>query len=185
MSEHLSADDVALHLDGVLTAADQARIEQHLADCDECRAELIAVSRVLRTRPRPYRRRWLVPVGLAAAAVAALVIIGPGLWKQPSLPSYREPAVSTTPAPIGIAPRGPSAGPVRLIWTRVPHAERYRLTVFDRTGLVIWESQTTDTSVALPGSVHLHPRVPYFWQVEAQTSWNRWITSDVVEFTRP
>jgi hypothetical protein len=183
MREHLSVDDVSLHLDGVLSPSEQARVERHLADCDECRAELIALSQLLRTRP--HRRRWLVPVGLAAAAVAALVIIGPRLSEQPPVPTYREPAVSTTPAPIGIAPRGPSAAPIRLIWTRVPHAERYRLTVFDSTGLVIWESQATDTSVALPGTVRLHPRVPYFWQVEAQTSWNRWITSDVVEFTRP
>lgn len=185
MTPHLSVEDVALHLDGVLSRAEQARIEQHLADCDECRTELIALSRVLRSRPR--RRRWVVPVGAAAAAAVALLLIGPRLSEAPSLPppGSREPEVSVTPAPIPIAPRGATAAPIRLIWTRVAHAERYRLTVFDSTGSVIWESQTTDTSVALPGTTRLQPRVAYFWEVEAQTSWNRWIRSDVVEFRRP
>ncbi|HTI06010.1 MAG TPA: zf-HC2 domain-containing protein [Gemmatimonadales bacterium] len=181
MTDHLSAADVAAHLDGVLPPTELARVDQHLAECDECRAELIALAQLLRTQPR--RRRWVIPASLAAAAVVALVIIGPRLSQEP--PSYREPAVSTTPAPIAVAPRGPSAIPIRLIWTRVPHAERYRLTVFDSTGLAIWESQTTDTAIALPGTVRLRPRVAYFWQVEAQTAWNRWIRSDLVEFTRP
>lgn len=183
MTDHLSVEDVASHLDGVLPPTELTRVDQHLANCEECRAELIALSRLLRTRP--HRRRWLVPVGLTAAAVAALVIIGPRLSEPPPVPTYREPAVSVTPAPIPIAPRGATAAPIRLIWTRVAHAERYRLTVFDSTGSVIWESQTTDTSVALPGTTRLQPRVAYFWEVEAQTSWNRWIRSDVVEFRRP
>ena len=179
MTEHLSVDHVANQLDGVLSGSALARIEQHLAACDQCRAELIAVSRVLRNQPRG--RRWVLPIGLAAAAVVALLFIKPSL----RAPNYREPAVSTTPAPVGLAPRGPTAAPLRLIGTRVPHAQRYRMTVFDSSGSVIWESQTTDTSIALPRTVNLRSRVPYFWQVEAQTSWNRWIKSDVVEFNRP
>ena len=182
MTDHLSVEDVASHLDRVLPPAELIRVEQHLAECAECRAELIAVSRMLRTRPGT--RRWYVPVGLAAAAVAALLLIKPSL--APPDPNYREPAVSTTPAPIGLAPHGPTAAtPIRLLWTRVPHAERYRLTVFDSTGSVVWESQTAETSIVMPGSVRLQPRVPYFWQVEAQTSWNRWIKSAMVEFSRP
>lgn len=177
MTEHLSVGDIAGQLDGVLTGADRARIEQHLVECDECRTELIALSRVL--RGRPSRRRWVLPVGLAAAAVVLLLV-------RPSLepPNYREPAISTTPAPVGLSPRGLTAAPVRLVWTRVPDAVRYRLTVFDSIGSVMWESQTTDTSVVLPGTVTLRPQVRYFWQVEAQTSWNRWIKSDMVEFAR-
>jgi hypothetical protein len=36
--------------------------------------------------------------------------------------------------------------------------------------------------VALPESVVLSPRVTYFWKVEAQTEWRRWVASDLVEF---
>jgi len=183
MTDHLSAEDLASHLDGVLPPGERTRVDQHLAECHECRAELIAASRVLRTKPG--RRRWFIPTTIAAAAAAAVLVLWRSGTDDTFPPQYREPAVSTTPAPIGLAPRGVTAAPVRLIWTRVPHAERYRLTVFDSTGAVLWESQTTDTSIAVPRSVQLRPRAPYFWQVEAQTSWNRSIKSDVVEFSRP
>jgi putative zinc finger protein len=180
MTEHFGSDDVAAYLDGVLSSAERARVEQHLADCDECRAELIALSRVLRTRPS--RRRRYVLVGAAAAAAVVALLMWPESWQTPASPNYREPAVSTTPAPIGLAPRGATAAAPRLVWTRVPYAARYRLTLFDTTGTVIWESQSPDTSVALPTTLRLRPGIRYFWQVEAQTSWNRWIRSDAVQF---
>ncbi len=176
MTEHLTVDEVALHLDGRLTPPAQARADQHLAECPDCRAELVALSGVLR-RDRG-RRRWLKPVATVAALAAAaivLFIIMPGTPE----PTYREPAITTTPAPVGITPRGPTTGVPRLVWTRVPHADRYRLTLFDSTGSVLWESQTTDTSAALPV---LHPRSRYFWQVEAETGFHRSIKSDVMEF---
>jgi hypothetical protein len=70
----------------------------------------------------------------------------------------------------------------RLIWSSVPGAERYRLRLYDREGSVLWTIETADTSVALPDSVRLRPRVPYFWRVEAQAEWMRWAASDLVSF---
>lgn len=176
MNAHLSADDIAARLEARLPEAEVMRVDRHLAECDECRAELIAVSRVLRSKPS--HRRWYIPAGIAAAAAAVFFI-----WIMPAKPplNYREPAVSATPAPIGLAPRGRTTAPVRLIWTRVPHAERYRVTVYDSTGGVIWESQTKDTAVQTVGAP-LRSRVRYFWQVEAETGFDRWIRSDAVEF---
>lgn len=178
MTGHLDVADAAAYLDGTLAPTARARVEQHLAGCETCRGELIAVSRVIRTRPD--RRRWYVPAGIAAAAAIAFLLI----WPRSDVPSgnYREPAVSTTVAPVGIAPRGPSAAAPRLVWTRVPHAQRYRLTVFDSAGSVMWESQSGDTAMAFPKTVRLRPGVTYFWQVEAETGFSRWIRSDVVEF---
>ncbi len=40
----------------------------------------------------------------------------------------------------------------------------------------------TDTSVTLPASVVLSPQATYFWKVEAQTEWKRWVSSDLVQF---
>ena len=174
MTAHLSVDDVALHLDGRLSASEQSRVDQHLAECDECRAELVALSGVLRTTRR--KTRWYLPVGAVAAAAVIALLLRPGSEDQPD---YREPAVTTTPAPVGIAPRGTTSGVPRLVWTRVPHAERYRLTLFDSTGTVLWESQSTDTSIALPG---LRSGVRYFWQVQAETGFKRSIKSDMIEF---
>ena len=174
MREHLSSDDLAAYLDGVLPAAERTTVDEHLAECDDCQTELIALSRVLRTKPG--RRRWFIPAGIAAAAAAFTV-----LWLSPQWvePNFREPAVSATPAPAVVAPRGPTTGPVRLVWTRVPHADRYRLTVFDSSGAVVWSSQTKDTLLSVAG---LRPGVRYFWQVEAETGFDRWIHSDVIEF---
>jgi anti-sigma factor RsiW len=177
MTAHLSVDELALHLDGRLSPAQQARLDQHLAECDDCRTELVELSRVLRTAPR--RKRWYVPVGAVAAAAAVVaLLVWPGSQEQPN---HREPAVTMAPAPVGIAPRGPTTGTPRLVWTSVPHAARYRLTVFDSTGAVIWESQTKDTSVEVVAST-LRRRVRYFWQVAAETGFDRWIRSDMVEF---
>ena len=69
------------------------------------------------------------------------------------------------------------------MWTSVPHAERYRLTLFDATGKVVWESQASDTVATLPTTIELTPSASYFWRVEAQTGWNRWVKSDLVEFS--
>jgi hypothetical protein len=65
----------------------------------------------------------------------------------------------------------------------VPHADRYRLTLFDDTGRVIWDTQATDTSVSLPGGITLQAGGIYFWKVEAQTAWNRWVTSSLTRFS--
>jgi hypothetical protein len=180
MTDHLSIDEVALHLDGRLPSSEQARVDRHLASCDECRAELVALARALRTAPR--RKRWYVPVGIAAAAAAAVALL---VWPRPwndRLPDYREPAVTTTTAPVALAPRGSISSVPRLVWSRVPHADRYRVTMFDTAGVVLWESPSTDTSIALPNTLHLRPRTPYFWQVQAETGFDRWIKSDVTEF---
>jgi len=180
MTDHLSADDVAVYLEGQLSDAQRSRTERHFAECDECRAELVELSRLFRTRPR--KRRWYLPVGVAAAAAVALWMLYPSI---PPPTNFREPAVTTTLAPVVIAPRGRTAQAPTLVWTRVPHAERYRVTLFDSSGTVLWESQSppapADTSVVLP--VHLRPGARYFWQVEAETGFHRSVKSDVVEFT--
>jgi anti-sigma factor RsiW len=54
-SAHLSAEDLAVFVDGTSSAALQSRVEVHLADCEECRAEAVAVSRLMRARS-PRRR---------------------------------------------------------------------------------------------------------------------------------
>jgi hypothetical protein len=98
-------------------------------------------------------------------------------------PDYREPVIATTVAPVAIAPRGAITMVEQLIWTSVPHADRYQVAVFDSTGRVLWETQTSDTTTLLPDSLRFQPGAPYNWEVKAQTSWNRWASSDLVEFS--
>ncbi len=181
--KHLESGEIAAYLDNALAPADRARLEAHAAACDECRAELVETSGLLRTLPR--RRRWYVPAGtVAAAAAAVFLVVWTGSVKvPPGPPGFREPALTTSVAPVGIAPHGVTGTAARLVWTGVPHADRYRLILFDATGSVVWETQTTQTSVLLPDSIRLLPGASYLWKVEAQTGWNRWVASDLVEFS--
>jgi hypothetical protein len=196
---HLESGEVAAYLDGALAPSDRSRVEAHAAECDMCRTELIEAASLLRARPRV--RRWYVPAGAVAAAAAAVVLL---IWGRPDnapagAAGYREPAVTTSVAPAVVAPRGVvSPAPVNVpegaprgvpsngrlfVWTAVPRADRYRLTLFDGTGAVVWETQTPDTAAQLPDSIRIRTRATYLWKVEAQTGWNRWVSSDLVEFS--
>jgi anti-sigma factor RsiW len=180
---HLEPNEVAAYLDGELLATDRSRIEAHLAECAECRAELTEVARLLHSQPR-RRRGWLLPVGVAAAAAVVLVLALPRPQAPPASSSgFREPAITTTVAPVVLAPRGTDAAVRSFIWTEVPHADRYRVTVFDETGRVVWETQTTDTAALAPDTVRLQAGAPHFWKVEAETAPNRWTASSLVEFS--
>lgn len=182
-NEHLTGGEVAGYLEGTLPRSDRRRVEAHLAACDECSSELIEVAQLLRTQPKRRTRRglWYATAGIAAAAGLLLILYQPANLPTASS-DYREPVVTTTVGPVIITPRGATEART-VVWTAVPHAERYRLTLFDATGTVIWESQVSDTFATLPTTIDLRPRASYFWQVEAQTGWNRWVRSDLVEFT--
>jgi hypothetical protein len=129
----------------------------------------------------PIERRWLrySTVGLAAAAVFALLVWPPDRSPRPDL---REPTLTTTVAPEPIAPRAAVARVREFVWVSVPRAQRYRVRLYDSEGVVVWRVETTDTSVVMPDSVILSQRDSYFWKVEAQTDWQRWAASDLVEF---
>lgn len=178
---HLEATDVAAYLDGALPPADQSRIELHLAHCDVCRAELRDVARLVSAQP--HRRNWYLPIGVAVAAAATVLLIVRPAPDRTAAPTHREPVVTTTVAPVLVAPRGTVARPRRLIWTAVPHADQYRLTLFDDTGRAIWDTQASDTSVSLPASIRLQPGTAYFWKIDAQTGWSRWVSSSLIRFT--
>lgn len=181
LAGHLESDIVAAYLDGALSPSDRSRVEAHAQACTECRQELIEVARLLRTRPR--RHGWYLPVGAAAAAALVLFLLWPRPSEAPGSPEFREPAVTTTVSPAVVGPRGVIDTARMFVWTAVPHADRYRLTLFDNTGLVVWETQTSDTATPLPDSIRVQPGASYLWKVEAQTSWNRWVGSDLVEFS--
>jgi anti-sigma factor RsiW len=84
---HPEAERLAEYADGVLDAASRAEVDQHLADCADCRAVVMETMafldsnlaipasearKVVPFRPRPWVRG--VTVGLAAAAALLLAI---------------------------------------------------------------------------------------------------------------
>lgn len=164
-SQHLSPDEVTAYVTGNLSGTERFRIEQHLATCPECVAEVAAVHRA--TRPARQGRSALV-AGLAAAAVLVLWLqvrpdpIGNGADE------LRAPAnaVSSRVEVIQPADGAPLTSTGKLLWRSSPKAVTYRLTVTDQAGKEVWSITTPDTSVA-PPTVQLARNTVYFWYVDA------------------
>lgn len=184
--EHLEADEVAALIDGTLDGDARATVESHLASCPDCRAEVVAVSSIVRMLPaeRSVRRRVWLPATVAAVAAALLVAVWPRPTGAPESPVHREEAVTTTVAPRPLAPVGVVRTTTPFVWSSVPYADRYHVRLFDPDGMVIWEVETTDTVATPPASVITRERVSYFWRVEAATGFDRRAASSLVNFVR-
>jgi len=178
---------VADFVEGRLGPEARAPVVAHLLTCARCRALVKATADAAAQLPADPEgrgntwRRWTVPLGVAAAA-ALLVVLLPRRGDDESTGGLREPPLTSTVGPAPIAPRATVAQLSRFVWSSVPHAERYRLRLYDREGTVAWRTETTDTFTVLPDSVGLSRGVSYFWRVEAETEWRRWAASDLVEF---
>ena len=180
---HLEAHEIAAYVDHGVSGARRAAIETHLASCTTCRAELTEVTRILRAAHTPGRvsRRLWIPA--AAAAVLALLWVAPRAMREDAAPVFREEAVTTTVAPRPISPLGTVRAVSGLVWSSVPHANGYRVRLFDGNGTTLWERETSDTVTSVSDSLALRPATPYFWRVDAQTGFDRWAASDLVEFS--
>lgn len=179
---------VADFVDGALRDERRATVIAHLARCAHCRsvvratAALVADATVIAEMSRAERGRrstmWTTAALGVAAAAALMFMTLPA--RDESTP--REPAVTSANAPATLAPRGSVTAVARVVWSSVPNAERYRVRLHRADGSVLWSAETTDSSIALPDSVRLVPREPYFWRVEAQTEWRRWVASEMTPF---
>jgi hypothetical protein len=72
---------------------------------------------------------------------------------------------------------------VTLAWSSLDQAKRYRVLVFDAEGTILYRAEADDSVLPLPDSLRLSPGQPYFWKVEADTGWDRWVSSRLVEFS--
>lgn len=184
----LDDDTVAALADGSLDAARRQAVLPHLSRCPRCRAAVASVARALAdpgiarevaTIHGMRRRVYRIALPLAAAAALLLVFAWP---REREGGAHRgQPPVTSTPnhiAPVGVVASGSP-----LQWTAVAGADRYRVTLFDTSGRLLYETQVTDTVVSLPDSIVLVPGRSYVWLVEARTSFDRWWTSRLVEFS--
>jgi len=178
---HPAADDLAAYLDRRLAASARADVEAHIAWCDECRAELRDVSGILRTDGAQSRRRlvWIGPAVAAAAAIVLLIAYPRGPSSLDDSPAHRDAPGAVDPAPILTSPAPDAEDPdARILrWTRVQRADRYRVTVFDGAGTVVWRTETPDTSVSLPDAAGLVADTSYLWRVDARVGVDRWVES--------
>jgi putative zinc finger protein len=181
-SEHLTPIEVASYVDGVADPDVRARMDTHLAECGDCRDEIVDASRIASAWSRNTGRHAAIWIPLAAAAVLVFILVGPNSVRDREL-EHREAPVTTTVLPRAIAPVGVTDSLPQLLWTSVPNTDRYQVRLFAADGSVLWEQATTDTSAIVPATVGLQAGRAYYWKVEAHTGFDRSAASELTEFS--
>lgn len=179
--DHLEVEQVVGYLENRLTTAERRQVQAHLADCAECAAELVDVSRL--RRPARPGSRWLATAA-AAAAVIAIALVGPRVAHRTS--AAPEPPVRGTPGMVVsvVAPaEGESiSGTPAFTWRAVPGATAYRVTVSRADGDSVWAATVRDTTARSPASVALGGSDPYYWYVDVLLADGRSIGGTAHEF---
>jgi len=191
-SECLDPELVAALADGTLAADARSRALIHVATCALCRRAVASVAEALADKPITHeieivegsrRRRGSVlrlAAPLAAAATVLLLLWSPAEDRSSGHRGPPPPPPATAPVPR--SPIGAVAAVSDLRWSHVAGADRYRVTVFDATGGVVFASEASDTVVAFPDSIALIPGAAYLWKVDARTGFDRWAASELAEF---
>jgi hypothetical protein len=186
----LDDETIAALAEGTIDADSRAAAMPHLATCARCRLAVASVARALadpavaREIPRPAgARHRLIQVAIPAAAAAVVVLLAMPSRDDDRAPAHRAPTITAVSSPILMSPVGIVAAADALRWAPVTGADRYRVTLFDDAGGVVYETQTADTVVALPDSIRLALGRSYLWKVEARTGWGRWSASELIEFS--
>ncbi|MDQ6611736.1 MAG: tetratricopeptide repeat protein, partial [Gemmatimonadota bacterium] len=189
-----------------MSAVERHDAIEHIATCGHCREQVGALVALMRTPQittevvqlnsapltaavsaparanRQSRRRtlWTATTVLAAAA-SAWLFVRPSST-PPVTREHGDATITANAAPVPLFPLGDVTNANTLRWSAVSGTDRYRVTLYDALANVLFETQLTDTSVAIPGSVHLERGRSYLWKVEDRTGWDRWASSELMEF---
>jgi anti-sigma factor RsiW len=171
---HLAADDAASYLDGTLSDDARVDVERHIAECDTCREEIAVAARLVATIPPATRRTlswWRIALPLAAGIVAVVMLRRPATAPVATSAERAAPGDASAitlvfPAPDGIL----VPGTTRLVWRPIDGGVRYSVVMKDQSGAPVWESETTDTVLAVPAGVALREGETYVWRVDGQRS---------------
>jgi len=189
LNTHPDAEALAAYLSGPAALAERQLVEDHLLICDACRTEVVAVRRMIR---KEERRAWVARgSALAAAGIAAVILVGPGLRTETTPPNDSVLRQEPRTSPEGVARievRSPgdgvtiSANALVFSWTPVGGEALYVLTVVDQAGDLVWEERTLEVSARWPRGALASPGQPLYWFVDALLDGNRSATSGVHEF---
>ena len=177
-SGHLTPEDLAAYADVNVAQSERGRIEQHLASCATCRAELTAV---VRRAPSRRGRAWLwIPIG--AAAAVALLFFKPDAVDD----GLRFRTIQSVATMTAIAPA--DGGTVSLdslafAWQPAGSDASYRVTVTNEDGDVVWTETTADTVITVGTGVPVREGTTYFWYVDALLVDGSSTTTGVMEFS--
>lgn len=190
--DHLTNGMLADYLDRRLSGEALRQAEAHLADCDDCCEQLIVATRSLSELDQRRRRPLMVWTGLAAATLAGVLILGPGLLDRGAdqEPVLRDGSGAVSQAgedPIDVL--APSIGAelrrdsLHFVWRPIAQDAFYSFTVTDAVGDVIWEGSTKDTVLDLTSRIMLEDGKRYFWYVDALFGEGRSASTGVREFS--
>jgi len=192
-AECLDDDTLSALAEASLDPPARTMVLSHLAVCSRCRAAVASVAGALEDRAvarevaaieAPGRRRFYrIALPAAAAAILLLLVLPPQVGDRLPSPPHRAPTITAATAPVPMSPVGTVAEAPMLQWSAVAGADRYRVTLFDAGGRVLYEAQLPDTVAVLPDSVALSPQERYLWKVEARVGFDRWSASELIEFT--
>lgn len=193
VTAHVSTEDIAGFLDRTLDAGNRGRVEAHLAECDECRGDLVGAWRALDS-PRRQPSWRAAGVLAAAAAVAAILLFAPDTREgsSRSTPVLRAPGAAATEGVRRIVVVSPSEtrslhpDSVRFTWRGAEADALYRLVITDEWGDLVWTGSTSDTVLAPPTDSVVQRARAYFWYVDALLRDGTSATSGVRRFkTKP
>ena len=179
---HPESARVAAFLDGRLNARDRDVIVAHLADCSDCREEVVQLRQALASVP-PYARSKRLSLAWSAVGLAALLFVA--LWlprpntgsavsdvddQRIRVDSARVPTDAVPPILlVEPADEGSlSASDRALRWHSSGADAMYGVTVQDTTGSTVWFSTSADTTTAIPDSVSLARGHRYYWTIDAR-----------------
>jgi anti-sigma factor RsiW len=175
---HLDPHEVTGYLEGTVAPAERARLEAHLADCEDCAAELAAVSR-LRRPARPMNR---LAVAVLAAAAIAIIVVGRTLDRRAGDEGPRERGDSVAQTVNVIAPAEGAVlrSPPAFVWSKVQGAATYRVSVTRPDGDSVWAVSLRDTVARAPDAALTAGT--YYWFVDALLSDGRSMAGKAREF---
>jgi hypothetical protein len=139
---HITSEDLAAYLDRRLEATVSARLERHLADCAECRADLVDARSLLESMdasPAPPQivrpRRARIWVAAAAVLIIAILPLAQRVVQPRGSPALRATPMARSSIDV-LAPRDRPVDAAAIVfsWRPVEGASTYRLTVTDSSG---------------------------------------------------
>ena len=179
---HTDSFTVAAFLDGRLYGRARDTLVTHLAECAECRREVVELQQALGTNGQSTQARRSSRPGIvmAIAAVLLVSIILPQLRTVQTADALDEDRVRTGTPSIAanraalIAMLQPGDGATVsnsdavFLWSSSGRDATYQLTIQDSVGNTVWSSAGADTSAVLADSVRLRAGSYYFWSVQAR-----------------
>jgi hypothetical protein len=177
-SAHPSTAQVAAFLDGSLRDTERERVVSHLAECAECRRELVELRGALGAASPTGRRRGIIAAAAIAAGLAFVLLPQLGQRDRREAPPVDAIRVGDDPqgaeAATAFAALAPADGAElprgtrTLVWRAAAADAMYMVTVQDSAGAVVWSGSMADTSTTIPSTASLMAGQRYFWSVDAR-----------------